>query len=71
MDIEAKIRALHRAVAIEATRGGHGSYLGGLSEKAEHHAANIVPALCRVLQITEDDLVAMREAHQPRDETAN
>jgi hypothetical protein len=56
---EAKVFALRRAVSIEATSKVYG-YCSGQSEKADHHVANILPALCRVLGITEVELAAMR-----------
>lgn len=61
---EAKAYALRRAVAIEATKQVYG-YCGGLAEKADHHVDEIIPALCRVLGITEDDLVAIRTKNNP------
>lgn len=64
-EAEAKAYALRRAIAIEATREIYG-YCGGLAEKADHHVDRIVPALCRVLGITEADLVAIRDKHSPR-----
>lgn len=56
---EAKVYALRRAVAIDATHQACG-YCGGQSEKADHHVENILPALCRVLGITEVQLAKMR-----------
>lgn len=62
-EAEAKAFALRRAVSIESTRRVYG-YCGGQAEKADHHVDNIIPALCRVLGITEADLVAMRKPRE-------
>lgn len=67
---EASAYALRRAVAIEATHSGSG-YCDGQHDLAAQHVDQIIPALCRVLGITEADLVAMRaqkEASASRDE---
>lgn len=54
------IRKFRQAVAAEATKGSY-DYCGGQAEKAEHHVDQIIPALCRVIGISERDLAALMD----------
>lgn len=55
---------LRRAVVQEVTPRGYG-YCGGLTEKAGYHVDHVIPALCRVLRCTEDELAQRMGGAQP------